>query len=164
MHKEDWIEFSSSDKKYNISLSVVAFEQMKTMAYMSTKKETGGILIGSYDDEGNRAFITKVSSPPKDSRSSWASFLRGTLGLKKMLIEEWKAGNYYLGEWHLHPAGSPNPSSQDINQIKEISKDVKYKCPEPILIILAPHSTSSFAITIHINVKGQKTVRLTANK
>ncbi len=46
-------------------------------------KETGGILIGRYNQDHDCALISAVTPPPKDSRHESARFIRGTYGLQK---------------------------------------------------------------------------------
>jgi hypothetical protein len=43
---------------------------------------------------------------------------------------------FYLGKWHFHPERAPNPSGKDLAGIKGIAKSSKYKCPEPIFLII----------------------------
>jgi integrative and conjugative element protein (TIGR02256 family) len=129
--------FQSQDQRFNISLNLTIVTQMKYYAVLAGQFETGGILIGSYNAELDTATITLVSGPPSDSKAGRTWFIRGTKGLKKLLHKAFEnAGTYYLGEWHYHPFASPVPSGQDIRQMKQIAADVKYNCPEPIMIIL----------------------------
>ena len=110
---------------------------MKYYAVLAGQIETGGIIIGKYNEGLDVATITLISGPPPDSKAGRTWFMRGTKGLKKLMDKCFKnAGTFYLGEWHFHPFASPTPSGQDIRQMKEISADLKYNCPEPIMMIL----------------------------
>lgn len=100
------------------------------------KKETGGIIIGRYSPGHQEAVITELTDKPKDSLSGFFSFLRGKSGLKKLLEKKWETNEYYLGEWHFHPGAAPNPSPQDYRTMRKIMRKKKYKCPEPIMIII----------------------------
>lgn len=101
------------------------------------KLETGGIIIGYYDEDCRNAIITECTNPPKDSIATRKCFLRGVKGLKSLLKKKWNEKNeYYLGEWHLHPGASPQPSITDIFQMKKIEHNPKFNCQEPILLIV----------------------------
>ncbi|MFX3637334.1 MAG: Mov34/MPN/PAD-1 family protein [Candidatus Pristimantibacillus sp.] len=98
--------------------------------------ETGGILVGKYTEDGCSAEITFITGPPSDSKHTRQSFYRGTKELNLWLTDSWSKGEYYLGEWHFHPNSSSNPSYVDKRQMKLISTDSNYNCPEPILLII----------------------------
>lgn len=98
--------------------------------------ETGGILAGRYDKDLRLAKVSIATAPPPDSAGGHAWFKRGTAGLKRLLDQLWSVGDYYLGEWHFHPGGAPSPSGQDIEQLRIIASDLRYACPEPLLVIL----------------------------
>lgn len=99
--------------------------------------ETGGILLGSYRETQDLAVLTQAAPPPRDSRTSRASFERGTRGVRSWLRRLWRRREYYLGEWHFHPKGAAQPSGQDRHQMCEIARDDAYQCPVPILVIVA---------------------------
>lgn len=99
--------------------------------------ETGGIIIGYYDEECRNAVITECTNPPEDSLGTRNYFFRGVKGLKSLLKKKWnEKREYYLGEWHLHPGSSPTPSVTDISQMKKIEHNPKFNFKEPILLIL----------------------------
>ncbi|MFH0871608.1 MAG: Mov34/MPN/PAD-1 family protein [bacterium] len=130
--------FTSSDGLYQVVLPtkvVVSFSQYCTRAH---PKETGGIIIGHYTQDGLVATITKATPPPRDSKAGSNWFIRGTSGLRSFLEKWWERPDrrYYLGEWHYHPALVVEPSVEDIKQMIQISEDRKYSCPEPIMLIM----------------------------
>lgn len=101
------------------------------------RKETGGILVGRYLEDRSSAVIEDIRGTRK-SRGWFARFRRGVGSLQHYLDEQWDGyRRYYIGEWHSHPAGPPLPSSQDDRQMLEIGADKAYRCPEPILVIVA---------------------------
>lgn len=127
------------------------------MCKNSYPKETGGILIGRYSSNLQQANVLVVTEAPTDSKSGRTWFYRGTNGLQKLLNDAWNNNNaYYLGEWHYHPGGAPNPSINDIVEMKKISRDVSYNCPEPVLIIAGSVSPSRGEIGVYIFLNGSR--------
>ncbi|MFD1607494.1 Mov34/MPN/PAD-1 family protein [Oceanobacillus luteolus] len=133
----DSYTYTSKDRLFEVTLHRQVCEMMRELCGKLHPKETGGILIGYYSEDQHTAIITKITGPPGDSKHGLAWFERGTEGLQNILDNAWeKEQVYYLGEWHYHPKDFPSPSSIDINQMELISKNPKYHCPEPILIIV----------------------------
>lgn len=100
--------------------------------------ETGGILVGLYSDDLSLAIVSEATPPPTDSRRGRSWFVRGVNGLREMLGQRWRAKerNFYIGEWHFHPATHVEPSGDDFAQMLEISHAREYDCKEPLLLIL----------------------------
>jgi integrative and conjugative element protein (TIGR02256 family) len=130
-------EFRNDEIEVRVILEDKAYSCLEEIVNSSGCFETGGILIGYYDVSCQNAIITEITNAPKDSKSGGNWFSRGISGLKQLLIHRWKAKEeYYLGEWHLHPKSFPKPSSVDVSQMKQISKDKRYNCKEPLLLIV----------------------------
>lgn len=80
-------------------------------------KETGGVLLGTFDMERKVMYVFDTIEAPNDSKESNASFERGVAGV----IDEFERYRkitdgqiQYLGEWHSHPKGcAPTPSVFD---------------------------------------------------
>ena len=115
------------------------------------------MLIGHYNEMLDTAVVTRVTGPPPDSRRRRTAFYRGTQGLRELLRDLWRKKEYYLGEWHYHPGGSPEPSSADIRRMHEIAESEDARCPEPILLVAG----TNCEMTMHIFPRGQEAVRLT---
>jgi hypothetical protein len=81
-------------------------------------KETGGVLIGSFDLERRIVYIVDTIPSPPDSEEWPTLYIRGCKGLKKEVeaVNEATMGMLeYVGEWHSHPSGvSTSPSEDDI--------------------------------------------------
>lgn len=151
------------------SFGVIIKEEIISVIYKMCKnsyaKETEGILIGKYSAVLKRAQVTIVTGAPSDSKSGRTWFSRGTIGLQQLLDDAWeKHGTFYLGEWHYHPGGAPNPSSQDINEMKGISKIKDYNCHEPMLIITGSISPDNWNLGVYVFKGNQKYILLNLNK
>jgi hypothetical protein len=146
------IRFESRTTKVAVVLGEAAFATIKEQALAAGGKETGGILIGRYDSTGNAATVSEATSRPRDSKSGWSWFQRGASGLKDLLRKRWSGGDYYLGEWHSHPGAAPDPSGNDINEMRSISRDPTYDCPKPIMIIAGtPFGTVRLSASVFEN-------------
>lgn len=149
--------YANIENDLKIHLSEDLLLELQGYCTQSKHLETGGILIGRYIDNHRSAKINAVVGPPSDSKHGRTTFVRGTKGLKKILDSYWKKGWYYLGEWHYHPYALPDPSFQDISQIKKISTDIKYHCPEPLMIIIGMDGTTIIN-RIFASLKGQNLI------
>ena len=125
--------------RYGLRISGPILIKMLNFCKMSTNTETGGILVGYYNKRHDCAIVTDCSGPPSDSILKRGIFQRGIRGLQQWINKLWalKKRRYYLGEWHYHTLSEPNPSRLvDVQQIMRTSKEVTYRCPEPIMVIL----------------------------
>lgn len=146
MKPPDNILFRSADGRFNLLISECLRNEMHTFCAAAHPLETGGILVGRYNCRRDTAIITMVAGPPADSTSKRTRFYRGVHGLQSTLDDHWSKGEYYLGEWHYHPDGSPHPSDTDQRQMRDIAGDSHAQCPEPILIIVGANRTISVQV------------------
>ena len=130
------MEFNSKDYKFGLNITQELINEALVYIAKSNKNETGGILIGRYNEERTCANIKTISGPPNDSKCGPTWFERGIHGLQALLSDCWQKKEYYIGEWHFHPGGSSDPSNRDINQMTDIARSQKYSCPEPVLFII----------------------------
>ncbi|MDR9762230.1 Mov34/MPN/PAD-1 family protein [Rhizobium redzepovicii] len=143
------VMFQSMNATVEVRLTDAALRLVEKEALASPGMETGGILIGRYEDDGNVAVITTATERPGDSKAGRAWFQRGIDGLKTKLRDRWKHGEHYLGEWHSHPGGAPDPSTNDIREMRSISINTSYRCRKPILVIAG---TSGQHLRISVSV------------
>jgi integrative and conjugative element protein (TIGR02256 family) len=145
------LTFRDKDGHFTVSISSAQVAYLLKQCIDSGKFETGGILIGVYDEKLSTAIVARVIGAPTDSRRGRNWFHRGVSGLQNLILMLWsREKHYYLGEWHYHPGGSPEASNVDIRQMKYISSSKGYQCPEPILLIIGgnPKSTWSIQVTL----------------
>lgn len=138
----DMKEFENVELESKIFVEDGAYSKLLSIISENRKKfETGGIIIGYYDSSCRNAIITEFTKAPEDSKTARYRFYRGIKGLKPLLKKRWKErSEYYLGEWHLHPGSSPDPSSIDIEQMKKIATNSSFNCKEPILLIMGENA------------------------
>ena len=135
-----------------LKIDELEIRRMRHMADNARPHETGGILIGRYSADRNCAEVVRISGPPRDSKSGPTWFTRGTRGLDQLLKRAWREGLHYVGDWHYHPAGCPEPSPSDRAQMSQISSEPKMQCATPILLILGDAGTGpQIAAYVHID-------------
>lgn len=155
------LQFVSKDERFGVRIAQAEIDRMKDHCAEWDIAETGGILVGHYNADRNRAIVTKASLAPKDSRRGRTWFVRGVFRLQEWLRELWTGrGEYYLGEWHYHPGGSCQPSGTDARQMEEIALDPKYGCPEPLLIIIGQLQHNQWEIGVYVFPDGKPVVHL----
>jgi integrative and conjugative element protein (TIGR02256 family) len=81
-------------------------------------KETGGVLIGTFDLERMVVHVLETIPSPPDSKEWPTLYIRGSEGLLKNVNEIFDASGgqlEYVGEWHSHPDRCPTlPSGDDL--------------------------------------------------
>lgn len=127
-----------------VDLSPEAVAQIEAAAAAAHPRETAGPLFGVYTSSGDHGFldVALVLEAPVAVRSSEACEVTtdGDL-MTRMCVERWP-DSHYLGEWHTHPYGSPDPSDQDFASMRQIASDPKTNCPEPVMVIRSPSGWS----------------------
>lgn len=87
--------------------------------------ETGGVLIGSIDQQRKRIYVVLSISSPPDSVEWPTSYIRGCQGLTHHVqrINTITGGNLaYVGEWHSHPRGHQcTPSTTDRQALQQLA-------------------------------------------
>ena len=150
----------SSDGRFRVRVGSRQLEGLLAMGRASGTMETGGLLVGRYNETHDTALVTRVWGPPKDSVKRRTSFWRGIYGLQRRLDSLWRTQEYYLGEWHYHPGGTCKPSNTDITQMVRIAKSPQYNTPEPILIIVGG---SAWDVAAHVFPRFRSPLRLEAS-
>jgi integrative and conjugative element protein (TIGR02256 family) len=78
--------------------------------------ETGGMLLGSFDEATGRAYIDTAAGPSSDSYLSALYFAHGTAGTQAIIDQNRvRSANRvgFVGMWHSHPYGPASPSPTD---------------------------------------------------
>jgi hypothetical protein len=109
-------------------------------------KETGGVLIGSYDIERKKIFLSDTIIPADNSEYP-TSFYRGIGGLKEELERVRRITSNmltYIGEWHSHPKGcSVSPSNDDLLLLSWLSENMSLEGLPAVMVILGDNSNFS---------------------
>lgn len=148
--------FVSKCNRFQLLLPKSIYQEIINECGRAKTYETGGILVGHYSQNMKNAIVTHATNPTEDSKHGKSIFLRGRKGLMSILNSYWiEKKEYYIGEWHYHPRFSPNPSHTDIKQMKQLSSNLKLKCPEPILLIIGQDNESDWLINVSVIVENE---------
>jgi integrative and conjugative element protein (TIGR02256 family) len=112
--------FRFQDRAMRVTVSDEVVRTMQALRTQSSKNETGGVLIGTFDLVRNVVHIVAALPAPADSKQAPTYFIRGTKHLKLLIAQLAKdtAGRLqYIGEWHSHPKGVPARPSNDDEQV-----------------------------------------------
>lgn len=143
--------------RFCVSIDSKQIAELLHFCAKAEEHETGGILLGYYNEKLDLATVVRVVDAPSDSQHGLAWFHRGIVGLQTLILKLWsERRQYYLGEWHYHPYGSPEASNTDTKQMKEIASSRSYKCPEPILLIVAGNVETSWSIQVMVFPKNEE--------
>lgn len=147
--------FKAPSGLFGLSVPVPVVERILGYCTRALPYETGGILIGRYDESLDMALVSEATPAPPDSRARRNWFYRGTQGLSSLLDEAWEGGRYYLGEWHFHPLAGPTPSETDRRQLRDIAGDERYHCAEPLLLIIGGHPGKDWLARSYVFPRGK---------
>ena len=144
--------FASRDERYRVTVPKNCTTAMLAHARASLPRETGGIIVGRYTETLDHAILTDALGPPADSRGWATGFVRGVHGLARALRGLWSSSvpTYYLGEWHFHPFSAAQPSGDDADQMFSIAHGDRYRCPEPILLVLGGDPAGAWELSAHV--------------
>ena len=95
-------------------------EKLSNLRQERLSRETGGVLIGTYDMHRKIIYIVDTVASPPDSEEWPTAYIRGTSGLSQRVqeISTATAGMLrYLGEWHSHPDGNSLIPSRDDRKV-----------------------------------------------
>ncbi len=156
------LTFRDKEGKFAVSIDSTQVARLLKQCIDAGEYETGGILMGVYNEKLDTATVTRIVDAPIDSRRGRNWFHRGISGLQVLILALWsRERHYYLGEWHYHPNGSPEASAIDIRQMKDIASSRGYQCPEPILLIIGGNPTDVWSVQVIVFKRyGGSSIRL----
>lgn len=154
--------YADMEGRFQVLVQESALTRALMLARASGRRETGGVLIGRYEDGGTVAVVEEATGGPKGSVFSSVTFQRAAGNLRAMLLRRWSAKQHYLGEWHFHPGHAPIPSWRDNATMTGIAADERYSCREPLLLIIGQGPAREPRLSLHVFPQGEAVVRLSA--
>ena len=103
-------------------------------------KETGGVLLGSWDLQRRIVYVVATIASPDDSEEYPTSYIRGCAGLKSAVDSAGaRTGGQlqYVGEWHSHPdEHSVAPSDKDAELFAWLRDYITQDGYVPVMLIV----------------------------
>lgn len=125
-------------------------------------RETGGILVGQYFriNQHHVLVVVAATGPGRAADHQETTFAPDSRSLQGDL-EQWRKryrafGVDYVGEWHKHPPGYPNPSTGDHEQAARILADPGYMLPEGLLTPIITVEEGVLKIHVHYFLANQR--------
>lgn len=98
------------------ALATARAEVRRGARSMAPDIETGGMLLGAFDDATGVVYVDKVTGPPPDSLMSATYFHHGIEGTEELVraeVARTASTTGFVGFWHSHPYGRARPSDTD---------------------------------------------------
>lgn len=124
---------------WDVRVSPTAHEEMARLAGLAGPDETGGLLLGMVQRKQRVIHVTAILGPSRDSRGTPGGFRRGREGYPEPLEDvAAKTASIigYVGEWHVHPGGSPAPSGIDKVAVARIREELADRSVPALCVIL----------------------------
>jgi integrative and conjugative element protein (TIGR02256 family) len=124
-------------------IAMFEHEQAKCRA----QAESGGILIGCY--RGPHIEITGFTKPAKKDIRHPFCFIKQDPEHQRAATRAWQLSSgkdTYMGEWHTHPLGGPNPSSIDNAMWRDLVGTTKRMM---VFVIIGPDGWALFRCQKH---------------
>ena len=116
-----------------------ALSEVHSLRRNRLPSETGGVLVGSVDNERRIVYVLGVIPSPPDSTEWPTCYIRGVAGLKAEVerILRVTGGNLtYVGEWHSHPDDHEVlPSNDDQQVFSWIGDQLALQGQPPVMLI-----------------------------
>jgi integrative and conjugative element protein (TIGR02256 family) len=122
--RESWpadIVQTDASGKFEVRLNRHAVAEMRAEVRRGARVtapgiETGGMLLGAFDDAIGVVFVDNVTGPPPDSYMSDRYFHHGTEETDERVraqVARTSSASGFVGFWHSHPGGRAHPSPTD---------------------------------------------------
>lgn len=106
-------------------------------ARLHQPRETGGILLGR--EHGGRIVVThQIGAGPNavHNPKSFTPDRDWQYDRIDTLYVEAHGNIAYLGDWHTHPGGVPEPSRTDRTLLRRTAQNPDCQCAQPVMLIL----------------------------
>jgi integrative and conjugative element protein (TIGR02256 family) len=141
--------YCNHKEKVEVLLPTDVLKQMQELVAENPQLETGGVLAGYVNEEGN-IIISNASGPGPKATKSATKFKKDIEYCQTFLDGLFVSSDkkiVYIGEWHSHPSQCNKPSGIDINSLTQIAYQKEYLTDMPVMIILS--NTGAPSCTVH---------------
>ncbi len=103
---------------WTVCMDALLIHRLAEIREAKLPRETGGVLLGSFDLDKRLVYIVDTIPSPPDSQEWPTLYIRGCRGLRAKVDDVAARTDgmlEYIGEWHSHPKGfSTAPSNDDL--------------------------------------------------
>jgi integrative and conjugative element protein (TIGR02256 family) len=134
----------TADGRYEVRVAAGAVAEMRAEVRRGARVrgdrvETGGSLLGGFDDAVGVVWIDEATGPPPDSLLSESHFEHGTDGVTERIAARRDATarvTTFTGMWHSHPNGEASPSRTDEEGMRDLVLPVERAPSRALLLIV----------------------------
>ncbi len=138
----------TADRNHEVRVARSAVAEMRAEARRGARVqgdriETGGSLLGAFDEAAGVVWVDHATGPPPDSLLSAEHFQHGTEGVEARIAAQGAATarvTVFVGMWHSHPHGEAAPSHTDEVGMRQLVVPVKGAPPRALLLIVGGRS------------------------
>ncbi len=142
------VVLNTANSRQEVRLASTAVAEMRAEARRGARVrsewvETGGSLLGGFDDAAGVVGVDQATGPPPDSLYSEVHFEHGIEGVKQRIAAQRAATarvTTFVGLWHSHPYGSALPSQTDEEGMRELVLPLEKAPPRALLLIVGGQS------------------------
>jgi integrative and conjugative element protein (TIGR02256 family) len=126
-----------------VSISKKLMDQMIAQSKKSLPNETGGLVLGRYEDD--RVIFVMVSDAGPMAKATPSSFLRDEEYTDRFAQENIAKmeGLRYVGEWHSHPSGDWLISNGDLKSMTMVANNPAFRTPFPVMAVVGVRGDES---------------------
>lgn len=131
---------SARTSEFVVWIASSAAKKLVREAHDKYPYETGGLLIGYESEDGRESVVTTVVGPGLKAKHDRYNFVPDVAYHQRAAAEIYRSSGKrltYLGDWHTHPRGSPQLSSQDARTLRRIARDQAQRLKNALMGILA---------------------------
>jgi len=131
---------ANNDQEWEIRIASGILDTIGKDRSAYLPNETGGIFIGSANHKTKTIHVIDLIEAPTDSIHQQFGFQRGINGIHQKIseIENLSGGKLgFIGEWHSHPDGYDDLSTQDYETITELKlRFANLDSPLPVFVAI----------------------------
>lgn len=124
-------------------------QDMAPVGITEAESETGGLLLGQFDEACRIVWVSEVTGPPDGSLAGPLGVAVNTPAAREDVCERsHRTGGLtaFVGLWHTHPHGSARPSEIDIEAMNKLLAESSSPSPRILLLVISPPGTGSPAV------------------
>ena len=124
----------------NVEIASTVFRDIRDWILENPEVETGGVMLGQYDnvDTPSIIFVTPSGMNAHQGALSFQAeeaFIQGAVFAANHMTN---GEIHYMGLWHSHPTGNPQPSPRDLDACMEMHEAaMAAESPAPLMLIAA---------------------------